>query len=216
MIRNRLAELLAERDLKISRVAAQLPNLSRNTITATASNTGKMIQLETVDTLCQFLHIEPTDFFEYLPFNIDFDITITKNEAFFTDVTRDTVHLRDEDIKFDIYIKVNNVSTQSKIFGYLGSNGNGSVGTDIPILLTRDENESAGFADFWHKKITPGFRSIVWDQLKNNLAQAISESLNERLAYEDVSFSLSPKNLILDTDFKSDLLNVDDFGELPF
>ncbi|OUT06659.1 TAL effector protein PthXo1 [Lactiplantibacillus plantarum] len=62
MIRNRLAELLAERDLKISRVAAQLPNLSRNTITATASNTGKMIQLETVDTLCQFLHIEPTDF----------------------------------------------------------------------------------------------------------------------------------------------------------
>lgn len=72
MIKNRLAELLAERNLKISRVANDIPNLSRNTITSTAQNDTKMIQIETINMLCQYLEISPADFFEYIPFDIKF------------------------------------------------------------------------------------------------------------------------------------------------
>ena len=81
MIRNRLASLLADRGIKISRAAMELPNISRNTITNTASNNGKMIQLETIDTLCQYLNITPAEFFEYLPFDLEYHADITENDA---------------------------------------------------------------------------------------------------------------------------------------
>ena len=68
MLRTNLAVLLAERHEKITRVAADT-GLSRTTLTALAQNTSKMVQFETVDTLCQYLKISPNDFFEYLPFS---------------------------------------------------------------------------------------------------------------------------------------------------
>jgi len=69
VIRNNLAVLLAERSLKITRVARDT-GISRNTITSTAQNDGKMIQLETINKLCQYLDVNPEQFFEYLPFDI--------------------------------------------------------------------------------------------------------------------------------------------------
>ncbi|MES4789940.1 helix-turn-helix domain-containing protein [Levilactobacillus brevis] len=218
MIRNRLAELLAERNLKISRVAAQLPNLSRNTITSTASNNGKMVQLETIDTLCQYLQIEPSDFFEYLPFNINFDITITKNTAMFSDATRSVVYLKKRDIEFDLYIKVESVTVKKSIFGFSGFNDGGYYGDPMLINLIKDENDNSSFSEFWHKSITPGFQTIIWNSLKSDLTTSINNSLNERLAYDDFSFSLSSNNLRLDTDFKSDLPDSIDWNsnELPF
>ncbi|WP_369689692.1 helix-turn-helix domain-containing protein [Lentilactobacillus kosonis] len=39
-----------------------MPNLSRNTITSTSQNDTKMIQIETVNALCQYLEIAPKDF----------------------------------------------------------------------------------------------------------------------------------------------------------
>lgn len=218
VIRNRLAELLAERNLKISRVAAQLPNLSRNTITSTASNNGKMVQLETIDTLCQYLQIEPSDFFEYLPFNINFDITITKNTAMFSDATRSVVYLKKRDIEFDLYIKVESVTVKKSIFGFSGFNDGGYYGDPMLINLIKDENDNSSFSEFWHKSITPGFQTIIWNSLKSDLTTSINNSLNERLAYDDFSFSLSSNNLRLDADFKSDLPDSIDWNsnELPF
>ena len=81
MIRNRLSELLAERGLKNARVARDIKSLSRNTINATTSNRGKMIQLETVNTLCRYLGIEPGEFFEYLPFDVK--ITVSSDDDFY-------------------------------------------------------------------------------------------------------------------------------------
>lgn len=71
MIRNRLKELMAERGLKASRIANDIENLSRNTINSTVNNNGKMIQFETINLLCQYLGVTPSDFFEYLPFDVD-------------------------------------------------------------------------------------------------------------------------------------------------
>lgn len=71
MIRNRLAVLLAERGLKITQVAKDT-GISRNTITSTSQNDGKMIQLETIDVLCQYLNVTPGEFFEYVPMKIKY------------------------------------------------------------------------------------------------------------------------------------------------
>ncbi|MHA3065767.1 helix-turn-helix domain-containing protein [Lacticaseibacillus saniviri] len=65
-IRNNLAVLLAVRGIKISQ-AAKDTGISRNTLFGIASNKNKMIQLETVNALCQYLEIAPGEFFIYTP-----------------------------------------------------------------------------------------------------------------------------------------------------
>lgn len=91
MIKNRLAELISERSLKITQVAKDT-GISRNTITATAQNDSKMIQLETVNTLCKYLGVTPCEFFTYVPFDfkvnlqtdslhIDYNLTETSSKV---------------------------------------------------------------------------------------------------------------------------------------
>lgn len=65
-IRNNLAVLLAQRGLKTTQVAIDT-DISRNTLTAIVYNRNKMIQLNTLDRLCQYLHITPAEFFLYDP-----------------------------------------------------------------------------------------------------------------------------------------------------
>ncbi|MCG4280890.1 helix-turn-helix domain-containing protein [Lacticaseibacillus saniviri] len=65
-IRNNLAVLLAARNIKLSQ-ATKDTGISRNTLFGIASNKNKMIQLETVNALCQYLEITPNEFFVYAP-----------------------------------------------------------------------------------------------------------------------------------------------------
>lgn len=76
MIRNRLAVLLAERQLKISKVSS-ITKISRTTLTSLAQNESKMVQLETVNTLCMYLRIPIDEFFEFIPYNFEYYIEIS-------------------------------------------------------------------------------------------------------------------------------------------
>lgn len=69
-IRNNLAVLLAERNLSITQLAQKV-EISRNTITSIYYNRNKMIQMATIDTLCQYLKITPAEFFVYDPHPTD-------------------------------------------------------------------------------------------------------------------------------------------------
>lgn len=110
MIRNRLAEILFERDIKIVRIAKET-GISRNTITNTASNSSEMLQMNTINKICGYLEITPCDFFDYIPIDIDFtffendDIELVPHEDF------------EIEAKFDIdmLIDINNKNEQYKI-----------------------------------------------------------------------------------------------------
>lgn len=75
MIMNNLAVLLAERQLKITKVANDT-HISRTTLTALHKNESKMIQLDTVNTLCKYLETDPGNFFEFVPYDFDFYVDI--------------------------------------------------------------------------------------------------------------------------------------------
>lgn len=79
MIRNRLSELLAERKIKISKIASDIPDLSRNTITSVAHNNVKMLQLNTINKLCEYLEVTPADFFEYVDYDLKIADTTIEN-----------------------------------------------------------------------------------------------------------------------------------------
>ncbi|RHB86142.1 XRE family transcriptional regulator [Streptococcus lutetiensis] len=67
MIKTNFAVLMAERGLKISDVYEDT-GISKTTLMALAENTGKGVQFDTVDKLCNYLGIELKDFFVYSPY----------------------------------------------------------------------------------------------------------------------------------------------------
>lgn len=80
MIRNNLAILMSERGIKNSVLSART-GISKNTISSTAQNDGKMIQLETINKICQVLGVTPSDFFIYTPYDIDIEVSMNEFET---------------------------------------------------------------------------------------------------------------------------------------
>lgn len=72
MIKTNLAVLMAERGLKISDIY-EATGISKTTLMAISDNTGKGIQYETMDKLCNYLGVTPSEFFVYFPYSINFD-----------------------------------------------------------------------------------------------------------------------------------------------
>lgn len=62
---------MAERGLKIADVY-EATGISKTTLMAISENTGKGIQYETMDKLCNFLNVSPKDFFVYAPYIFKF------------------------------------------------------------------------------------------------------------------------------------------------
>ena len=71
MIKTNLAVLMAERGLKIADVY-EATGISKTTLMAISENTGKGIQYETIDKLCNFFNVTPKDFFIYSPYMVSF------------------------------------------------------------------------------------------------------------------------------------------------
>lgn len=69
MIRCNLAVLLAERNLKITKVCKDT-GISRTTLTYLVNNYSKGIQYDTLNTLCSYLHTTPDELIPYIPIEI--------------------------------------------------------------------------------------------------------------------------------------------------
>ena len=69
MVRCNLSVLLAERNIKITKVSKDT-GISRTTLTYLANNYSKGIQYDTLNTLCNYLHVKPEDLISYVPVDI--------------------------------------------------------------------------------------------------------------------------------------------------
>ncbi|MFC6201249.1 helix-turn-helix domain-containing protein [Lactiplantibacillus nangangensis] len=81
MISNKLATLMAERKIKATRLSSDT-GIARSTISSLTNNDSKMIQFDTINTLCQYLNVTPADFFIYSPYDVSIDIETTKVDAY--------------------------------------------------------------------------------------------------------------------------------------
>ena len=78
MIRRNLAVLLAQRSLKITKVSKDT-HISRTTLTAICQNECKGIQFDTLNLLCEYLNVSPSEILEFYPLDIS-EINIQTNE----------------------------------------------------------------------------------------------------------------------------------------
>lgn len=105
MIRSNLSVLLAQRSLTVTQVAKET-GISRTTLNALEKNYSQGVQLSTINTLCSYLKVTPSDLLKYYPIDIhwkysfetndyaDGQIVITRNNksltfpvTFYTEVT---------------------------------------------------------------------------------------------------------------------------------
>ncbi len=82
-----LSVLLAERNLKINKVSKDT-GISRTTLTSLAKNHAQGIQFETVNTLCLYLNVSPSDLMKIHP--VDFRIEEAKASLYNERVKQDT------------------------------------------------------------------------------------------------------------------------------
>ncbi len=73
MIESNLAVLLAERNLRITKVSRDT-GISRTTLTALCNDYTGGIKFEVLDSLCKYLDIEPKDFFNYSAYEYELKI----------------------------------------------------------------------------------------------------------------------------------------------
>lgn len=86
MIDCNLAVLLAERNLKITQVSKDT-GISRTTLTALNSDYSGGIKFDTLNTLCNYLHITPDHFFSYLPYDYSINCEYLQNNLYSVDIT---------------------------------------------------------------------------------------------------------------------------------
>lgn len=212
MIICNLAVLLAQRQLKITRVSNDT-GISRTTLTALNQNESKGVQFETINALCQYLKVNPSNFFQYLPFDVSCNTVITKNDTSFTNEMMESIEIKKNDISFDFFIKIGGYETGFKTFGYSGSNiiDRTFWGETMCIELEKEDNNN--FSEIWSKKITPDFQTILLKKFKKSIADAINNSMIKKFSFsldEPALLQIETKKIDITSDFYTD------FDGLPF
>lgn len=216
MIRNRLSELLSERGLKITKVAKDT-GISRNTLTATAQNDSKMIQYETIDTLCSYLRVTPNEFFQFIPYSLSFNVQVT--DLYFSP---ESLNMFGSDLSllfdFDLFVdfsdgRVSNEFTfQGEVVDIERTNN-----YVVKIKLSAEnEQTDKEFALFRNGNIPVGFFSLINIELKNEVLSVLKNELltylNERInEVSEVAFINSYESFrdlelkYLDIEFEGDV-----------
>lgn len=202
MILSRLKVLLAERNIKISRVSNDT-GISRTTLTALAQNTPKGVQFETIDVLCQYLGIKISDFFEYVPFDIDINcdkpnvIDLTSKDNFHNFVTTKielspfdmdlflvkTVNSKDFGIQKKTYELTARISKPISLITYEEDDQPEENLPDVEILFGQSENDDLSNAQENFSKfissLSNGFKEMIFTKILLKVDGAINSALED-------------------------------------
>lgn len=179
MIRNNLALLMTQKRRRVNELANDT-GISRNTITSTAQNKGKMIQLSTINKLCQSLEVDPTAFFEYVPF--DFDYTFDEGNLV---PDPDYDHGKPETYEASLFINVsenNNRIDSIELQGYTEFEGQYDgdtimIGTDLhpsDTIQLKKLNSYLG-------KMSVSFISDIKKDIEEVVESALNENSNVKV-----------------------------------
>ncbi|WP_394485351.1 helix-turn-helix domain-containing protein [Lacticaseibacillus rhamnosus] len=205
MLQNRLNVVLAERRLKANRVAVET-GIARSTLSSLINNRSKMIQMDTLNTLCSFLKIDPGSFFEFSPF--DFEFSVELNEGHYEQgAHNEGEHWWREftDFKGDLFITVFQNLQKKQVFELTFSCSDVRwEGVDDfydrqqTMTIDVSDNSTSDFANFWEEnKLKDFFPTFVWEtrdafaeQLLKTMNNSAKEELNASITEADVVFKL--------------------------
>ena len=175
MILCNLAAIMGERRLKISKVAADT-GISRTTLTALYYDSGKGVQFETANILCEYLDVGLSDLFVFVPFDykfeaLEYDDDLSEGLALLELTTKQTKALIK--LKFIKATKVKTVVTQNgeRIQRALANT----------FLVTNDFKYSEDENEVFFYKTIEGAPLIVKETLQRDLADYIAENTDDEM-----------------------------------
>ncbi|MDW4248738.1 helix-turn-helix transcriptional regulator [Staphylococcus saprophyticus] len=195
MIQSKLSVLMAERGLKISDLYEET-GISKTTLMALAENSGKGVQFDTVDKLCNFLGVTPCEFFEYSPYIVNIeeskyysqkennlnDLAVTVKNQFYEKTFYLSIYIDSGDA-FDLPIN----DTDLKLAVLIGLSGNESY---------KDEE----FFKFL-SELSVAFKTEFINKIINNIKEKLSENLGEQgytpISNQENKITLAKKDKIL-------------------
>ncbi|UUV99589.1 MULTISPECIES: helix-turn-helix domain-containing protein [Vagococcus] len=205
MIRNNLSILLSERGMKNTALSIKT-GISKNTISSLTQNDGKMIQLETINKICQVLDIDPGDFFSYIPF--DFEIIFSFNNFDAGCIINESFNISEfwiNDSEFDLFIRVLKGNEEIDFFEFesiVEFNQNNLLINDnrLNILTNKVINEDK-FNEMW-EKIPISFRIDIVDKVEECFFQELTNQLEQYFKNRNTD------NLIEDSEWKLIVQNI--------
>lgn len=205
MIRNNLSVLLSERNMKSSVLSAKT-GISKNTISSLTNNDGKMIQLETINKICQVLDIKPGDFFSYLPY--DFEFIFSFEDVSPTFERNDTYELDSfsfERLNFDFFVKVYKANKEIYFFELQPKEITVS-NRQINITFFRFGQSYNSFKDFW-ETIPIAFQTDISKKINTQFYTELSVFLEnyfrntEQLNEEEIELVINKLEDIISFEF---------------
>lgn len=178
MIRNRLADFIHERDIKIVRLSKET-GISRNTITNTASNSSDMLHMNTIDKLCSYLDITPCEFFDYIPFEFEYELS-ADNDIYMEWNSNLSISEKTFCLDHDILIDITNDKIKSKYDGRIRLESSNIV--DMSVF---EENTLIFKIDLSKKDV----QEI--NKIFDNIPKAFIKLINKKLTNDIRTFLLS-------------------------
>lgn len=202
MIRNNLSILLSERGMKNTALSIKT-GISKNTISSLTQNDGKMIQLETINKICQVLDIDPGQFFSYIPYDFEFVFSFEGIEPNFRmDDMYEISAFYFEKFEFDFFIKVLKGNTEIALYEFQPT----TMGLcqnlfkinnklNISFLIFENYNEFKGLWD----NIPLSFKLDITNNIKRNFFNDLTSYLENYLNVdlEDSPLSDEDKEVII-------------------
>lgn len=193
MLRCNLALLLAERGLKISKVAKDT-GISRTTLTALTNSTSQGVQLETIDKLCMYLKTDVSSFFVFHPSTISFILSKENDKTFlFLTIKYNTQIFK---VLFEVYVNPVYIDDPSfnKAGGYVISLFFAGSFTEPPTKFSKDDEWEVG-NEWFERHYYPKLPIIFRTDLENKIKNIIIKEFN---IPDDIEITL-------DFDFKNDI-----------
>lgn len=184
MLKTNLAILMAERGLKISDVY-EATGISKTTLMAISENTGKGIQYETVDKLCNFLGVTPSDFFSYAPYIFKF--YKTNNENNLSDIVITVNHSNNlRSFKFSPYV----TTPSSSDYPVIPNDANFMINYEFELSVnnpnrsTKDQNTFRKIYD----QLPVNLKSDINNHFLSIVANDLSKLNNKEITVFDTLF----------------------------
>lgn len=190
LIRNRLSILLAERNLKITKVSKDT-GIARSTITTIAQNDVKMIQLETINSLCVYLGVNPGDFFEFIPYDIECSIYTNYFDVEYEHSDYEVINAYPSTFDFDFFVSIKGKqnSVEASFTGVIDNVENsGETGNNFCyIQLEFEQNENKEAFQKFFTDLSPGFSSDVEQKINEVINNELSIQINNYIESHDIN-----------------------------
>ncbi|MEB5927222.1 helix-turn-helix transcriptional regulator [Enterococcus faecalis] len=171
MLRNKLSILLAERGIKATKVSNDT-GIARSTLSKINNNSSEKIDYSTINTLCRYLKITPCDFFEYLPFDIDFFVSIDEHSIYSPEEGLPTY-------KIEAFLNiVDNAGKHSIEYeGFIESYGLGPNNTDaLGAYIEPASDDDVFDIDLYLSDISQTFITDITQKFNKKIIKAVRES----------------------------------------